>query len=28
MGKGLAPTQAADYYTAVQTFQTTLGREV
>ncbi len=28
MGKGLNPTQAADYYTAVQTFQTTLGRQV
>ena len=28
MGKGLTPTQAADYYTAVQTFQTTLGRQV
>ena len=28
IGDGLTDTEAADYYTAVQTFQTTLGRQV
>jgi hypothetical protein len=28
LGQGLTDQQAADYYTAVQTFQTTLGRQV
>lgn len=28
IGAGLSPTEAANFYTAVQTFQTTLGRQV
>jgi hypothetical protein len=28
LGKGLTPTQEADLYTAIQTFQTTLGRQL
>jgi hypothetical protein len=28
IGDGLTDTEAANYYTAVQTFQTTLGRQV